>query len=309
MSSTSSHPVFTPPRHDVSFRGVIRSEWIKLRSIRSTWWAYATLLVLTIALGAQLSSSLSFEGMEGVPTQDAIQDLAVYAVMVSTDIGALIVSVLGVLVIAGEYGTGMIRSTLTAVPKRVPSLLAKALVFAVATFVVSAVAFAITVPISVGLLSGSSIAVRLDDPQYWLALLGGVGYLVLIGLIAFSIGALLRNTAGGIAVALGLVLAAPLALGLLLGFSPPTWAEKHRDALAVDCGQGALQLSDRAELGEPGRTDRQQRLDHRSVAGRSHPDRLGSSAAHRRGGASQASRCLIQTGRIPRPSPEERTPE
>jgi ABC-2 type transport system permease protein len=172
-----------------------------------------------------MSSSLSFQGVDGIPTRDAVQDLAVYALMVSTDISALIVSVLGVLTIAGEYGTGMIRSTLTAVPKRVPSLLAKALVFAVATFVVSAVAFAITVPISVGVLAGNSIAVRLDDPQYWLALLGGVGYLVLIGLMAFSIGTLLRNTAGGIAVALGLILAAPLALGLMLGFSPPTWAE------------------------------------------------------------------------------------
>ena len=54
-----------------------------------------------------MSSSLSFRGVDGVPTQDAVQDLAVYAVMVSTDFGALIVSVLGVLIIAGEYGTGV----------------------------------------------------------------------------------------------------------------------------------------------------------------------------------------------------------
>src|SRR5690554_935730 len=225
MSSRAAYPVSSPLRHDVSFRGVIRSEWVKLRSIRSTWWSYGILLLLTIGLGAQMSSSLSFQGVDGVPTQDAVQDLAVYAIMVSTDISALIVSVLGVLVIAGEYGTGMIRSTLTAVPQRLPALFAKALVFAVATFVVSAVAFTLTVPVSVGLLSGNGMAVRLDDPQYWLALLGGVGYLVLVGLIAFAIGALLRNTAGGIAVALGLILAAPLALGLLLGFSPPAWAQ------------------------------------------------------------------------------------
>jgi len=225
MSAPAPHPVFTPFGHDLSFRSVIRSEWIKLRSLRSTWWIYSILLVLTVVLGAQMSSSLSFQGVDGVPSQDAVQDLAVYAVMVSTDFGALLVSVLGVLVIAGEYGTGMIRSTLTAVPKRLAALTAKALVFAAATFVVSAAAFAVTVPVSAGLLSGNGIAVRLDDPQYWFALLGGVGYLVLVGLIAFSIGALLRNTAGGIAVALGLVLAAPLALDLMLGFSQPSWAE------------------------------------------------------------------------------------
>lgn len=225
MSAIDARPPFTPAGNGLGFGGIVRSEWVKLLSVRSTWWAYAILLVLTVGLAAQMSSSLSFAGVDGVPTQDAMQDLAVYAVMVSTDFGALIVSVLGVLVIAGEYGTGMIRSTLTAVPKRLPVLFAKALVFAVATFVVSALAFAVAVPISVGLLSGNGIAVRVDDPQYWLALLGGVGYLVLVGLIAFAIGALLRNTAGGIAVALGLVLAAPLALGLTLGFVQSAWAE------------------------------------------------------------------------------------
>ncbi|MCR2784165.1 MULTISPECIES: ABC transporter permease [unclassified Microbacterium] len=225
MSTTTAHPALSPVGHDLRFTGVVRAEWIKLRSIRSTWWAYAILVVLTVGLGAQMSASLSFQGVDAVPTQDAVQDMAVYAVMVSTDVSTLIVSVLGVLVIAGEYGTGMIRSTLISAPKRVPALLAKALVFAVVTFVVSAVAFAITVPTSVGLFAGNGFDVALDDPQYWLALLGGVGYLVLVGLIAFGIGALLRNTAGGIAVAVGLVLAAPLALSLVLGFASSGWVE------------------------------------------------------------------------------------
>ena len=225
MSVNGAHPTDAPAESGLGFGGIVRSEWLKLLSVRSTWWAYGILAVLTIGLGAQMSSSLSFAGVDGVPTQPAVQDIAVYAITVSTDFGALIVSVLGVLVIAGEYNTGMIRSTLTAVPKRLPVLFAKALVFAVATFMVSALAFAVTVPISVWLLSGNGVAVRLDDPLYWLALLGGVGYLVLVGLIALSIGALLRNSAGGIAVALGLVLAAPLALGLMLGFVRSAWAE------------------------------------------------------------------------------------
>jgi len=225
MSTTTTHPSLSPVGHDLRFSGVLRAEWIKLRSIRSTWWAYAILVVLTVGFGAQMSASLSFQGVDAIPTQDAIQDMAVYAVMVSTDVGALIVSVLGVLIIAGEYGTGMIRSTLTAVPQRVPALVAKAIVFAVATFVVSAVAFAITAPVSAALFAADGLSVALDDPQYWLALLGGVGYLVLVGLISFGIGALLRNTAGGIAVALGLVLAAPLVLALVLGFASSGWVE------------------------------------------------------------------------------------
>jgi ABC-2 type transport system permease protein len=210
MSTTNAPTVFIPAAGDLDFGGVIHSEWVKFRSVRSTWWACAILLAVTVGVGAQVSSSLSFDGMTGAPTQDAIQDLAVYAVTVSTDFGALIVGVLGVIVIAGEYGTGMIQSTVTAVPRRLPILFAKALVLAVATFVVSAVAFAITVPVSVSLLAGNSVAVRLDDPQYWMALLGGVGYLVLVGLIA-----LLRSTAGGMAVTLGLLLVAPLAASFL----------------------------------------------------------------------------------------------
>lgn len=119
----------------------------------------------------------------------------------------------------------MIRSTLTAVPTRLPVLFAKALVFGAATFAVSAVAFAVAAPVSAMMLAGNGIEVRLDDAQYWSALLGGVGYLTLVGLIAFAIGALLRSTAGGIAVALGLVLAAPLAFGVMPGFIQSAWAE------------------------------------------------------------------------------------
>ncbi|MBO0610255.1 ABC transporter permease [Myceligenerans salitolerans] len=220
MSSTTAPSVFVPAEGDLYLGGVIRSEWIKFRSVRSTWWAYAVLLTLTVGIGAQVSSSLSFEGMPDVPTQDAIQDMAVYAVTVTTDFGALIVGALGVVVIAGEYGTGTIRSTITAVPTRLPILFAKALVFAVATFVVSAVAFAVTVPLSVSLLARNDVAVRLDDPQYWLALLGGVGYLVLVGLIAFSVGGLMRTTAGGMSVTFVLLLVAPIATSFL-----PTGAE------------------------------------------------------------------------------------
>jgi ABC-2 type transport system permease protein len=210
-------PVFTPTGPDLSFVGELRSEWIKLRSIRSTWWCFAIFVVLTVGLGALVASTISAMG-----GSDA-QSSAVQAVTVGISFGALVIGVLGVLVIAGEYGTGMIRSTLTAVPTRVPALIAKALVFAVVTFVVSVVAFAITVPITVGLLSRTDIVVDLGDPAYWLALLGGAGYLVAVGLISFCIGAILRNTAGGVAVSLGLVLVVPIVIGIIGGLTQLTW--------------------------------------------------------------------------------------
>ena len=235
--STTTPAVFVPVGDNLSFGGILWSEWTKLRSIRSTWWCYGMLVVVTVVLGAQMASGLNFVGVTGEPTREAMQALAVHAVTVSTDFTALIVAVLGVLFFAGEYGTGMVASTLTSVPKRTPVVLGKALVLAVVTFSVGALAFAVTVPISVALLSGSGIDVDLGDPLYWLALLGGVGYLVLVALIAFSIGAILRNTAGGIAVALGLVLAAPLVLGLLSGGSQQVWIQNVQTLLPSNLGR------------------------------------------------------------------------
>lgn len=236
MSAMSSDLIFIPSGHDLSFRGTLRSEWIKLRSVRSTRWGFAALFALTVGVGVQLSSALSFAGVDAVVSRDASQGMAVYALTVSTDFSALVVSVIGVLIIAGEYGTGMIRSTIVAVPKRVPVLFAKALIFAVATFVMSGLAFAVTVPISVAMLSGNNVKVDVSDPQYWLALLGGAGYLVLVGLIALSLGAIIRNTAGAITVALGLVLAAPLVLSLMLGLVEQEWVENVAMLLPSQAG-------------------------------------------------------------------------
>ena len=237
MSATTLTPVFIPEGRDLSFGGVLRSEWIKLRTVRSTWWCFAILIALTIALGIQMSSALTFYGVEGVIPQVAVQAMAVYGITVSTDFGALIVSTLGVLIIAGEYGTGMIRSTLTAVPKRLPALLAKGLVFGSATFVVSVLAFGLTVPLSVAFFAGNGVEVDLGDTRYWLSLLGGVGYLVFVGLIAFGLGAIIRNTAGGIAVALGLNLAAPLVLGAVSGITQAPWLQNVQYFLPSNAGR------------------------------------------------------------------------
>jgi len=237
MSATTTTRVFTPAGHNLSFGGILRSEWIKLRSVRSTWWCFAILVALTIALGTQMSSALTFYGVDGVIPQAAVQAMAVYGLTVSTDFSALIVSTLGVLIVAGEYGTGMIRSTLTAVPRRLPALLAKALVFGFATLVVSAVAFGLSVPISVAFFASNEIDVDLSDSRYWLSLLGGVGYLVFVGLIAFGLGAIIRNTAGGIAVALGLNLAAPLVLGAMSGFTQATWLQNIQYVLPSNAGR------------------------------------------------------------------------
>lgn len=189
----------------LSFGGVLRSEWIKLRTLRSTMWCFAILAFLTIAVGLLVAANI---GSAGAP-QSVQQSQAVLTTTAAIGFSQLVVSVLGVLVISGEYGTGMIRSTLTAVPRRLPALYAKIVVFGLVTFVVSAVSIFVTALITAPLLSNSGIYPNLSDGDYWLALLGGAAYLTLIGVMSLSIGAIIRNSAGGIAAALGLVLVVP----------------------------------------------------------------------------------------------------
>jgi len=107
--------------------------------------------------------------------------------------------VLGVLVITGEYSTGMIRASFTAVPKRLPVLWAKAAVFAVVTFVLMLPSVLIGFFASQAILARHHILqISFGDPGIGRAVVGGAVYLVLVGVLALSIGAILRNTAGSI---------------------------------------------------------------------------------------------------------------
>ncbi|MGM1017191.1 MAG: ABC transporter permease subunit [Actinomycetota bacterium] len=253
--STTTDFAPTTPRHDLSFGGIIRSELLKLLSIRSSRWTYAIMAAVTVGIAAQMSSATNFAWLEGGMTQEGMQAAAVNAVAISTDISVLVVSVLGVLVIAGEYSTGMIRTTFTVVPRRVPAVLAKFLVFALVTLVIGLVAVAIAISISVSLLAGNGIDVRLDDPYYWRAMVGSVVYLVLVGLISFGAGAILRNIVGGVALAIGLVFVIPVGLGLVAGVSTPAvWLQNLTLLLPFNLGRALTAhpgYSDFASPGEP----------------------------------------------------------
>lgn len=251
--STTKASVFTASRHDLSFGGIVRSEWAKLFSVPSTFWMYALLVVLTVGVTTQMSFAANFTWLEGGLTQPGMQAAGVNAMVLSTDLSVLPVSVLGVLVIAGEYNTGMIRSTFTAIPRRIPALLVKFLVLAAVTFVVSALAVAIALPVSVGALAGNGIDVRLDDPDYWRGMVGSVGYLVSIALIAFGIGAIVRNVVGGITTALGVVLVVPVGLGLVSGASETLiWLKNLSLLLPLNLGRALNTHPGYADFASPG---------------------------------------------------------
>lgn len=206
----------------LSFGGILRSEWIKLRTVRSTVWCYAIILVLSILFGVLLANT--FDSGGGALPAEAQQGLALRVATLSIGFSQLVASVLGVLVISGEYGTGMIRSTFTAVPKRVPAVLGKAIVFGIVTFVVGLVSIVLTAAITAPMLPAAGITPDFGDSQYLLGLGGGALSLMLIGLMSFAFGAIIRNSAGAIATSLGLLLVVPTVLQIFASLTKSTWA-------------------------------------------------------------------------------------
>lgn len=176
----------------VRFSHAARMEWIKLRSLRSTWWAF----------GAALAGAIGIAVAVGTNTKDASADLTNNA-LAGISLGLLLMGVLGVLAMTGEYSSGMIRATLTAVPNRPLLLAAKAAVFGTAALVVGETAAFIAFLAGNAALPGAVPAPALGQPGVLRAVvLGGAGF-CLIGLIGLGLGAIIRHTPAAIAVLVG----------------------------------------------------------------------------------------------------------
>jgi len=186
---------------------VILSEWIKLRSLRSTLFALLAAVVLTVGLGVLITGLRANDFNQNGPPGPHFD--ATLVSLRGIYLSQLPVGVLGVLVITGEYATGMIRATLAAVPRRLPVLWAKALVFAVVVFVVGGIASLLAFVGGQAMLSGAGIHVGLGSPGAARAVLGGALYLTVVGLLGVGLGFLIRNTAGAIATLFGLLLVLP----------------------------------------------------------------------------------------------------
>ncbi|MDY7529895.1 MULTISPECIES: ABC transporter permease subunit [unclassified Cryobacterium] len=214
-------PATTPAGPHLSALGIIRSEWIKLSTVRSTIWCFAVLLVVSMGLAAIMSLALDLTGTDitTVPGTDQARFVA-QASTFGVFFGQLIVAVLGALAVTGEFTTGMIRSTLTAVPKRLPALWAKALVLFVATFVAGLVSNIAAYVVTASIVSGQGLHASLFAPEVILPVLGGSLYLALVAVFALGIGTIVRSGAGSIAVALGVILLLPVVLQMI----PATWA-------------------------------------------------------------------------------------
>ena len=225
MSAAAANATAMPSGVGLGFGRLVRSEWIKFRSIRSTWWCYAIIVVLTIGLAALLGLYAPIVGLpEGAEVTEAVANAQIVNLSISSvGFTVLVAAVLGVLIITGEYGTGQVRSTFTADPGRTGAVLAKAVVLAVATFVVSAVSTWIGVALVTLFQADKGVEADLADPAVFMPILGSSVYVTGIALLAFGIGLLVRSSAGGIAIALGVLLVLPIVLQLFAGLVNQQW--------------------------------------------------------------------------------------
>lgn len=192
----------------VTFPRVVASEWVKLRSLRSTSWALALALGVMVGIAAIAGwATTAFETGEEVDLVGNVTGGAAFA--------ELVVVVLGVLAVTGEHTTGQVRSTFAAVPSRVPVLLAKSVVVAAVTAVTTTLATALYWAVTAVFASRLGHAVDLADPESARRLLGVPVLLATLALLGLAVGALLRSTAGAVAATLGTLLVVETVLASL----------------------------------------------------------------------------------------------
>jgi len=172
---------------------VVLSEWTKFRSLRSTLYTLLIAVVLMIGLGALFAAIAANQASGLDPGQSATSTS-----LTGVFIAQLAIGVLGVLLISGEYSTGMIRSSLTVVPRRLPMLWGKLVVFDGAVFLTMLVASFVAFFAGQALLSGQNLDASLSEPGALRSVVGAALYLTVAGMTALALGALLRNTAAAI---------------------------------------------------------------------------------------------------------------
>lgn len=218
---------------------VALSEWTKLHSLRSTRWSLLVATVLTIGFPLLFASILSSRwGQMSAHERSDHHPLDV--ALAGVNVSQLAIAVLGVLVITGEYSTGMIRASFTAVPRRLPVLWAKTGIYAVVSFFLMLPSVVVAFFASQAILSRHHILqISFSHPGVARAVIGGAVYLTLVGILALAIGAIVRNTAGGIATFAGIFFVVPPLLNVL----PTSWSNAINPYLPSEAGRSIFSLT------------------------------------------------------------------
>ena len=204
---------------------VVRSEWTKFRTQPSTAWSLLATVALIVGFGV-LYSLVRVTRPPRSPAEVASIGLA------GVQLAQIAAGVLGVLLVTSEYATGMIRTSMVAVPRRLPVLWGKAIVVGLTAPLLFVPATFATFLVSQSVLSREQLGTSLHQPGVARAVLGSALYLTAVGLLGLGLGALLRNTAGAIASLFGVL----FGLQIVVGFLPASVADKVSRYLPTPAG-------------------------------------------------------------------------
>jgi len=217
---------------------VFVSEWTKLRSVRSTRWSLLVAFVATIGIGA-IAAAVVVNHWPHMQAQDRAGFHPLEVNLAGVQLAQLAIGVLGVLVISAEYSTGMIRASMTAVPKRLPVLWGKAVVYGATTFLLMLPATLLSFLVGESILSRRHIDIAFTAPGVARAVVGAALYLTVVGLFALGLGAIVRNTAGGIASFAGIMFVLPPLMNVL----PTSWNDAASPYLPLAAGEAIMSIT------------------------------------------------------------------
>ena len=228
----AQRPVRLVPGEGPILPDVVRSEFTKFRTVRST---YATLVAAFVAVAAlgPVQCALYASRYPNVDAHEKAKFSALGLSLNGIQLAQLAIGVLGVLLITSEYATGLIRATFGAVPQRRTVMAAKALVFTAATVIVGEIACFIAFFASQAFLSAKHLETHIGDPGVLRAVIGGGLYLAVLGLLALGLGTVIRYSAGAIATLLGMLFVLPGIVGAL----PQAWQNTISQYLPSNAGQ------------------------------------------------------------------------
>ncbi|NEB90174.1 ABC transporter permease [Streptomyces bauhiniae] len=220
------------PAYRVTGRRVVASEWAKLFSLRSSWIVLALSLLFVVGFGLIAALRYRSEIGSGQMDPDFARQNAVGLSLFGTNFAQLVLGVLGVLVTAGEYSTGMIRSTLAAVPRRLPVLWSKAAVTGLVALVVATIGAFVAFLLGSRVVAGTPGAIGFAHQGVVRSLLGAGLYLGLVAVIGTALGALLRSVAGAISALVAGLMLIPGLITLL----PSAWHDGISPYLPSNAG-------------------------------------------------------------------------
>ncbi len=204
-----------PTSGKAGLRGTLASEWTKIRSVRSTYWTLLALIVVGVGLGALISWAGATHGTHLGHGAALGFDATRRSQTALTELGSLVLMVLGAMTITAEYSTGMIRTSLTTMPRRGSVFAAKLIVFTAAALVVSLVTSFIAFFVGQALMHSTGYAATITGPNVLRAVIGCALYVVVIGIMSYAFGTIIRHTAGTIATMVGVLFILPLVTEVL----------------------------------------------------------------------------------------------